>query len=195
MEKFSDNYYIDRVLNGDKTSFAYLVERHKTMVFTVAKRILKNREDAEEIAQDAFVKAYKSLNKFKKQSRFSTWIYKIVYNLAISKLRKKNPETFSIDDSENIHFDLVEENSYNKLQELVKRDQNNYIKTAIEQLNYDERTVITLYYQQEQKISEIADITGLSSSNVKVKLHRSRKELYKKLNLLLNTTKKSIHDE
>jgi len=194
-QAYNDAYYIDRILSGDKNSFAYLVERHKDMVFTIAKRMLQNQEDAEEVAQDAFMKAYKSLKKFKGESKFSTWLYKIVYNLAISKLRKKKHDTFSIDDSDNSHFEAIEESSYNKLQDLERTDQRNYIKTAIEQLNYEERTVVTLYYQKEQKVSEIAEITGLSASNVKVKLFRARKKLYDKLYSLFNNTEKASYDE
>jgi len=195
MQEHNDAYYIDRILNGDKNSFAYLVERHKNMVFTIAKRMLQNQEDAEEVAQDAFMKAYKSLKKFKGESKFSTWLYKIVYNFSISKIRKKKHDTFSIDDSENSHFEAIEESSYNKLQDLEKTDQSNYIKTAIEQLDYEERTVITLYYQKEQKVNEIAEITGLSASNVKVKLFRARKKLYDKLYSLFNNKEKATHDE
>ena len=93
----SDSYYIEKVLNNDVAAFSKLIDKHKEMVFTVAVRILRNREDAEEIAQDTFIKAYKSLKTFKRESKFSTWLYRIAYNAAISKTRKKRLQTVDLD--------------------------------------------------------------------------------------------------
>ena len=76
----NDEYYIDLIINGDTNAFEVLVDRYKDMVFTLTLRILKNREEAEEAAQDTFMKTYKSLSRFKGDSKFSTWIYKIAYN-------------------------------------------------------------------------------------------------------------------
>ncbi|MFW6101986.1 MAG: RNA polymerase sigma factor, partial [Bacteroidota bacterium] len=100
MDPSSDEYYIERVLQGDHSSYATLVERHKDMVFTLAYRILKSREDAEEISQDAFMKAYRSLKKFRKEAKFSTWLYRIVYNLCVSRLRKNKKQIVSLDDED-----------------------------------------------------------------------------------------------
>ncbi|MFO7909343.1 MAG: sigma-70 family RNA polymerase sigma factor, partial [Halomonas sp.] len=113
MQVLTDENYIERVLKGDKSSFAIIMERHKNMVFTIANRMLRNREEAEEITQDAFLKAYRSLKKFKKQAKFSTWLYKIVYNQCISELRKKKRMSYSIDDEENSNFEI--EDTYNKV--------------------------------------------------------------------------------
>jgi len=85
-----DKFYIEKVLKGDTTAYADIVNKHKEMVFTIAVKILRNREDAEEIAQDAFVKAFQALPGFKGEARFSTWLYRIVYNAAISQSRKRN---------------------------------------------------------------------------------------------------------
>ncbi|MEP7169111.1 MAG: sigma-70 family RNA polymerase sigma factor, partial [Bacteroidota bacterium] len=79
-----DNFYIDKILKGDDASFESLVNKHKTMAYNIAFRILKSREDAEEIAQDSFLKAYHSLKEFKRESKFSTWLYRIIYNNSIS---------------------------------------------------------------------------------------------------------------
>lgn len=190
MSQHPDEHYIERVLNGDQASFAFLVERHKNMAFTVANRMLKNREEAEEITQDAFLKAYKSLKAFKQNSKFSTWLYKIVYNLSVSQLRKKKPNLYSIDADESQHFELPEA-SY-KMDGLEHRDQKKYLEKAIEQLNEEEQTIILFFYHEELSSEEIAKIIDLSVSNIKVKLFRARKKLYEHLNQLLKSETKNM---
>jgi RNA polymerase sigma-70 factor (ECF subfamily) len=160
------------------------------MAFTIALRMLKNREEAEEISQDAFLKAYKSLKSFKKKSKFSTWLYKIVYNLCISKLRKKQPDIFSIDEKEEQNYDLPD-TTY-KLEDLEYKDKKHYLEKAIEQLNEEEQTIILLFYHEDMSIEEIAKIVNLTISNVKVKLFRGRKRLYEHLNQLLKSETKNI---
>ena len=188
MEFQSDAYYIDKVLNGNKNAFASLVDKHKHMVFTVALRIVRTREDAEEIAQDAFIKAFQSLDKFKQESKFSTWIYKIAYNAAISKTRRKKIETAPIEVNvvENYTLDEIFEN----LDRLEENEQKSIISRLFEALNPDESTLITLYYYQQVQTEEIADITGLSQSNVKVKLHRIRQKMHNELQNILATNMK-----
>ncbi len=120
----SDSFYIDQVLKGDTKSFAYLIDKHKDMVYTVALRIIRNREDAEELAQDVFVKAFQSIDKFKKESKFSTWLYRIAYNTSISKVRKKKMETSDLDVRiiENYTLDEVFENLNGLEQKRTKTD-------------------------------------------------------------------------
>jgi len=185
-----DEHYIERVLHGDQSSFAILVERHKQMVFTIASRMLRNREEAEEVAQDAFLKAYKSLKSFKKKSKFSTWLYKIVYNLCVSKLRKKKPDIFSIDEHEEQSYELPD-TTY-RLEDLEYKDKKNYLEKAIAQLNEEEQTIILLFYHEDMAVDEIAKIVNLTISNVKVKLYRGRKRLYEHLNQLLKGETKNI---
>ena len=98
MSSAKDHIYIEKVLQGDTSSYNYLVNNYKDMVYTLAIKIVRNHEDAEEVAQDSFVKAFQKLNSFKGESKFSTWLYTIVYRTAISKIRKKNIETTDIDD-------------------------------------------------------------------------------------------------
>ncbi|WP_349664185.1 RNA polymerase sigma factor [Cellulophaga lytica] len=87
MTNANDQYYIAKVLNGDPQAYTFLVNKYKDMVFTLAVRMLRNNEEAEEVAQDAFVKAYAKLNKFKGDSKFSTWLYKVVYNTSLDKIK------------------------------------------------------------------------------------------------------------
>ncbi len=183
MMQQKDIYYIDKVLNGDSGSFAVLVNRYKNMVFTIVKRILKSHEDAEEVAQDVFIKAYQSLNKFKKEAKFSTWLYRIAFNTAVSKTRKKKFEVSAIDDNmvENYtHDDLVEE-----LDEFAYEDRKKYFENALKKIPQEDALLLTMFYMEEQTIEEISTVTGLSASNVKVKLHRIRKKLYQTIDEMI----------
>jgi len=107
----SDNIYIQKILKGDKNAFAFVVNKYKQMVFSVSIRILRNREDAEESAQDTFIKVYSCMNDYNGKASFSTWLYRIAYTTAISKLRKRKTEikTERIDDEyiENEEPDFV----------------------------------------------------------------------------------------
>jgi len=185
-----DKYYIERVLRGDINAFSYLVDNHKGMVYTIALRMLKNVEDAEELAQDTFVKAFKSLEKFKFESKFSTWLYRITYNGAISKLRKKQIEMHDVEDAVLHENEVV--STYNAINEIKKSEQKKYINEAIDNLKEDDAFIITLYYLQENTIDEICEITQLSLSNVKVKLHRARKRFYDELKAILKDEVKAI---
>lgn len=186
-----DKFYIEQILNGDTSAYRHIVDKHKDMAFTIALRILRSREDAEEIAQDAFLKAYNALSKFKGTSKFSTWLYSIVYNAAISKTRKKQLEVQTIDDhiTENYTIDEIQMN----MNEIDEEEQKKFIHKAIEELPEDESILLTLYYKEEMSISEVSEIVGLSSSNVKVKLHRIRKKILKKYNDFFTTPSVLLH--
>ena len=187
----SDNYYIDKVLNKDVKAYASLVDKHKNMVFTIALKIVRNREDAEEIAQDVFVKAYQSLATFKKESKFSTWLYRIVYNAAISKTRKRNIETT------NLKYDIVENYSEDDINENLNRldsnEQKTIINTVLKKLNPEDHILVTLYYFEEKSVDEISEIVNISPSNVKVKLFRIRKKLYGEIQILIKSQHKEIY--
>ena len=178
-----DSYYIKRVLNGNLASYAVLVEKYKSLAYTLAVRIAKNHEDAEEIAQDSFLKAYNSLKSFKKESKFSTWLYKIIYNTAISRFRKKQIDSFSLDDSpfqESVHDDYDDGLNIMHLKERKK-----IISQAISKLKEDEGVVMTLFYMSENNTKEIEEITGFTNSNIKILLYRGRNKLLFELKKIL----------
>jgi RNA polymerase sigma factor (sigma-70 family) len=182
-----DKYYIDLILKGDVNAFTTLVDSHKRMVYTFALKMVKVPEDAEEIAHDAFVKAYQSLGAFKQQSKFSTWLFRIVFNECVSRLRKKKIETLSIDEP---RFSYLEaEETANIITELNDKEQKAILMKAVDKLPDDERSLITLFYLQECSIKEIVEITGYSESNVKIKLFRARKRLWEKLKYAFNDKK------
>ena len=175
MDPKEDKWYITRVLDGDANAFSHLIDRYKDMVYTLAYKMMRNHEEAEELAQDAFVKAYQSLKSFRGSSKFSTWLYKITYNSAISRLRKNRPDQYSIDESDYLANEYAE--TRNGFEELVLAERKRMLNRSLKELDGEEEFLITLYYYEEKKLEEIADITGLTKNNVKVKLFRARKRL------------------
>ena len=186
MKSNDDSRVIDSVLAGNSEEFAILVDRYKGLVYTIAYRILNNREDAQEAAQDAFVKAYRSLAGFRKDSGFSTWLYRIAYNTAVSKKRLKKPAFQNIDDIPSVkeHTDIPKYD-FDALSE-----KEHILESAMKRIPEEDRVLITLYYLDESNVDEIHTITGLSKSNVKVKLFRARKRLQ---DLISNMTEKSYY--
>ncbi|MEI6697092.1 MAG: sigma-70 family RNA polymerase sigma factor [Bacteroidota bacterium] len=178
-----DNFYLDQIRQGNTNAYAMLINKHKTMAFNVALRITHNREDAEEVIQDAFLKVYYSIKDFEGKSKFSTWLFRIVYNQAISKIRKKTIDQNTLDDEliDNFAFGEIS----NGLTYLKAEEQSKYINLALAKLPEEESAVVTLFYLNESSVEEVSEITGLSEANVKVKLHRSRKRLYDELKQLL----------
>jgi RNA polymerase sigma factor (sigma-70 family) len=183
MEHRDDNHYIQQVIAGDTAAFAVLVNRHKDLVFSIVLKIVQNREDAEEVAQDAFVKAFQKLNTFRRDSRFSTWLYRIAYNEAISRIRlRRLPEVEIIEEiSESAVDEEVEENVLG----LDPSEQKQAVAMALQNLPPDDQLLISLFYREGLPVSEICGVTGMSESNVKVRLHRLRKKIYVELNEIL----------
>ncbi len=181
MKYQDDNHYIELVLNGDTSAYAGLVAKHKNLVFSIALKILNSREDAEEVAQDGFLKAFQSLKNFERKSKFSTWLYRIVYNAAISKTRKKKLDLIPMDNYV-IHNYTVDDIDRG-VEEMEAEEQQVMIAQALEKLPSEDQLLITLFYNADNSVDEISNITGLSTSNVKVKLHRIRKKLYEELSV------------
>ena len=178
--KLPDIELIEQTLAGNQFAYADLVKRHQRFVFTLALRFAKGREDAEEIAQDCFVKAYRSLASFQGQSKFSTWLYSIVYTTAMTFLRKKRVDTHSIDD-EGTFVQVENHESAYDTNNAENKSRSYYLNQAIEQLLPDDATIITLFYKGEQSLEEIAQTMGIETNTVKVKLFRARQRLKEKL--------------
>jgi len=178
--KLSDIELIEQTLAGNQAAYADLIKRHQRFVFTLAMRFSKNREDAEEIAQDCFIKAYKSLASFQRQSKFSTWLYSIVYTTAMTFLRKKRVDTDSIDD-ENTYIQLENSSSSHDVNSAENKSRSYYLNQAITQLLPDDAAIITLFYMGEQSLDEIGNTLGIEPNTVKVKLFRARQRLKEKL--------------
>lgn len=184
MEFPDDNHCIRKVLEGKGSCFSYLVDKHKDLAYTLALRIVKDPEDAEEIAQDAFVKAYQALPKFKFRSKFSTWLFRIVYNTAISKVRQTREQKVYLEDL--VIEDPQWDTDYEDLGNLEAEESKQLLNRVLDTLPEVERIIITLYYLKEYPVEDIAEVTGLSKSNVKVKLFRTRKKIGAGLKTLMN---------
>jgi len=170
----NDQHYINQTIEGNSNAFAILVDRYKGFVFTLAYKMMKNREEAEEVAQDTFIKVYKSLNKYKGESKFSTWLYKITYNTCLDQLKKKKEknvvyiEDFSERESKTIK---------NVLDNIDEKNRNQKIQDCLHLLLSEEAFLLTLYYFDDQSIEEISKVMDTNVNNIKVKLFRSRKKL------------------
>jgi RNA polymerase sigma-70 factor (ECF subfamily) len=145
------------------------------MIFTLALKMVKNREEAEEVAQDTFIKIYSSLSKFKGDSKFSTWIYKIAYNTCLDRLKKskKDDLNISIDDFSS-HLIKTMDNALSALEE---KERKQTIQKCLNLLPSDENFLLTLFYFDDQNLEEIGKIMNISANNAKVKLFRSRQKL------------------
>lgn len=171
----NDQILINQIIEGDAKAFTELVNRYKDLVFTLALRMLKNREEAEEVSQDTFIKIYKSLHKFKGDSKFSTWIYKVAYNSCLDQIKKN--KKFQNDVEINEFTEHQVKTIDNAFDVLVEEERNQLIRDCLHLLPSDDSFLLTLYYFEEQSLDEIANIVGLTPNNVKVKLFRSRKKL------------------
>jgi len=166
---------IEEIKKGHVDAFAYVVEKYQTLAINVAQSIVKNPEDAEEVAQDAFVKIFRFINQYNGESRFSSWLYKVVFNTALTKANMTSKQLMRKEEIKSSFFSF-ENNSLEQL-ELEKADTSQIIQEGLDQMSTDDRVVLTLFYLAEKSVSEIAEITGWRPSNCKVKLMRARKRL------------------
>src|SRR5687768_12703793 len=179
MTNEADLALIDRILAGEQTLYGGLIDRYKSYTFTIAMRILQNRPEAEEAAQDAFIKAYHGLKGFNREAKFSTWLYRIAFNTAISYKRKHRH-----------HFQSIENTVIAYRQEgegmLEMTDRKKYLQKAMAKLSESDRTALTLFYMQEFSLEEIAEVTQMQANTIKVKIHRARLRIAEELKTILS---------
>lgn len=170
-----ENILIEAINNGDTRAYAQLVDRYKDLVYTLALRMLKHKEEAEEVAQDTFIKVFKSLDKFKGDSKFSTWIYKVAYNTCLDNIKKnkKHLNNVAIDEYTFNKLDTID----NALDNIIKEEKSALIKNCINKLPEDSSALLTLFYFEELSLDEISKIINIEANTVKVKLFRARKKL------------------
>ena len=189
MIKNSDQYLIDKTLEGDTSAFGELVDRYQNFVYTIAIRILKVSEEAEEVAQDSFIKAYDSLKTFRGDAKFSTWLYRIVYHKSLDRV-KMNKRHRAYEINEEITDDSLN-HIENGLEFMLSEERTGIIKRCISELPAEDAAIITLFYFEEQSVKEISKVTDLTEDNIKIKLYRSRKKLF---SLLESYIKPEISD-
>ena len=188
----SDSEIISLVLKGDHNAYALLVERYKSYVFTLTFRFTKNREDAEEVSQDIFVKAYRSLADFKGTAKFSTWLYTIVNTTCITFLRKKRLDVKSLDDERTFEVADNQDSGF-RANQVEQKSRLNMVNQAIAFLSPDDAEIITLFYKNEQSLEEISQILGVEVNTAKVRLHRARTRLKEKMERYFSEEIKDLH--
>jgi RNA polymerase sigma factor (sigma-70 family) len=171
-----DIVIIQEVLQGRQSAYTVIVERYQQYVFTLVMRFVDNREVAEELAQDVFVKAYRCLADFKGTSKFSTWLYTIVNTTCLSYLRKKRDETILLEEERMVS---ICDNAFlqKPTDRLERKAESQLMDNAIKQLVGSDAELLTLFYYGEQSVEEIGTIIGLTPANVKVRLFRARQKL------------------
>ena len=187
MEYRGDIFYIGQVLEGKVNAFSHIVDRHKDHVFNLALKICGNREDAEEVAQDSFIKAFRSLSGFKMKSSFATWLYRIVYNSSISHLRSRKKGILSIEEFPADASDFL--SGFTDEEEALEQYMRSLVSFALQKLGEEERAIITLFYYEGMDTEKIAAVTGISRQNVKVRLFRARQKMSE---IIVNAEKKNI---
>ena len=182
MEPADDRYYIDKVKNGDPASYAFLVNRYKDMVYSIGLKILRDADDAQDLAQECFIKAYQQIHTFQGNSKFSTWLYTIAYRTAVTRLKENKVNTITLNEDQH----EVPDNLPGQFEQLQAKQVKQQVQKAIQKLPEIDALLVTLFYINDLPIKEIEEITGLSKPNVKIKLYRARKVLEKELKFLLD---------
>lgn len=176
----TDTEIIERTLAGDTRIFSELVKRYQNFVFSITLRYTASREDAEEIAQDAFIKAFKSLKDFRGDSKFSTWLYTITTTSSLSFLRKKKLDVRSLD-NEKVFAVVENQDSGFSANQMETKSRQAMVNEAIQLLSPDDANILTLFYKGEQSLEEISIVMGIEANAVKVRLHRARGRLKEKM--------------
>lgn len=172
-----DQKIIEMVQKGNVNAFSHLVDKYQDIVFSIALKVLKNREEAEEMAQETFIKVYRSIGSFQGKAKFSTWLYRITYNTCITHTRKKKISTTQID-----NLPVSDEQDEGSFGDFPEESRSRYLEMAMQKLPEEDYALVLLYYYEDQSIEDIREATGLSESNVKIKLFRARKKLYEWMN-------------
>lgn len=177
--KTSENEIIRQVLDGDRRAYAELVDRHKEKAMILAMRMLKNRHEAEEALQDAFVRAFRALPGFERKSSFSTWFYRIVFNVCSSALSKRgDTRMFSIDEEndDDLTTELPSGDDAPDI-EYESKEFSEIVRREIGSMEESYSSILTMFFLQEMSYDEIVDVTGLPIGTVKNRLFRARAQL------------------
>lgn len=175
MEYRANQPDIAAIISGYPQEFSKLVDDYKDLVYTIALRMLKNREEAEEVAQDSFVKIFKSLKNFQGDSKLSTWIYRITYNTCLDRIKKykKDQQTRQIEEVSGYHIAEMSD----ALDQMIQIEKSEMIKKCILKLPSTDAAILTLFYFEEQNLNELSSTLNISVNTAKVKLFRARKRL------------------
>ncbi|MBR8537512.1 sigma-70 family RNA polymerase sigma factor [Carboxylicivirga sediminis] len=181
-----EELYIKKVIEGDEQGYRYFIRRYQDMAFSIAISVVKDEFLAEEVVQEAFMKAFEKMPAFKQQSKFSTWFYRIIVNKAFRQLDKekkwKNEPLVAVEDAiETIAIDQLESD-----------ERKYFINETLKVMAPNESLALRLFYLEELSLNEVGDITGWSASKLKVVIHRARKSFYSHLNAILKKESRLI---
>lgn len=184
-EQKQEDILLEGAIRGDRVCLGLLVNKYKDLAYSVAIKVVSNNEDAEEVVQDSFLKAFSSLRKFKRASKFSTWLYRIVYNTALTKIGGVKMKMLDLyEQSENEPGIILDGQQFDLLKSAERKK---YVQLALSKLTKEDSLVITLHYIGEKSIAEICEILDAKKSAVKMRLLRGRRQLQAELESLLNT--------
>jgi len=183
-----DDLYINKVLEGDYNSFRYFVKTYQKFAYSISFSILKERTLAEEVVQDSFIKAWKQLKSFRKDSKFQTWFGRIVINESLRAAKKEGNGIAVLNENPITEVEVLNDS----LAAICLAEQRHYIEIVFEKLSPSESLALELYYLKEFSIEEIMEITDWSESKTKMLLLRGRKSFYSYLSKVLRTEVKDI---
>lgn len=176
LKKVEDYELVKQAVAGDQNAFAQLLNRYKNLVYSVVLRMVNDPEEANDLAQEIFIKLYKNLDKYQPEYKFSTWLIRISTNHVIDYRRKKKQETISMDD---VSYELPDTHTPEK--EYIQKEESKKLSEAINALPDLYKIPIVLYHQQGLRYQEIADMIGEPLSKVKNRIFRGRKMLKESL--------------
>jgi RNA polymerase sigma-70 factor (ECF subfamily) len=168
-----DQAIVEQVRSGDTRRFRVLVDRHKDRALTLALRLVGDRGEAEELVQDAFLRAYRNLDQFRGDARFSTWFYRILYNLCMTCVTRRKPAAESIEGLDERRLDVAPGEA-SALERLEEEEVHAMLDEGIRELPEKYRAVITLFYVQEMSLDEVARVLEVPAGTVKTHLFRAR---------------------
>jgi RNA polymerase sigma-70 factor (ECF subfamily) len=171
------------VRDGDTGAFIHIVRRYRKMLFTIIHKIVRNRVEAEDIMQEVFIRVFKSLDTFREEAVFSTWLYRIAYNTTVSEIRKARGIVVPLDDKAG--STVYEEITDDADERMNREEQLCCLETVLSKLPANDAMLVSLYYMNNLPVEEVGKIAGISTSNVKVRLFRIRKYMNVEINKLL----------
>jgi len=192
----SELQLVERAKKGDRKAFEQLIKENQNKIYNLGLKLLGNREDAADLLQETFTKAYESLLTFQGKSSFSTWLYRIATNFALMKLRKEKRKKISINEikhiSDGLHRREILDWSWNPQSYFKNEELKAYLKDSIESLPPKYKTVFILHDIEGRSVAEVGQILSLSTPAVKSRIHRSRLFLREKLSNFLKENEKRM---
>ena len=185
----TENEIIDRIIGGERDLYRILVEEHQDMVFRTCMGFVHNKDDADDLSQEVFTQAYESLKKFKKESSFSTWLYRIAVNASLNKARKTG-RSFVFQQIESLlgsvkqsPVEIVATNTEDPENIMIREENQRWLQRALDRLPENQRTAIVLSKYDDLSQKEISEIMNISEGAVEALIQRAKANLRKNLSV------------